>query len=248
MNTVYLWGIKFNPLTKQEIVTHVQNLLDSGKRGLHLTGVNPETVALSRKSNLLRQAINDSDIVNVDGMLIALLMRFMGIKIPERAATPDIFKLFLENANRFKQTVFFLGAKKEILEKMVERVRSEYPDLVIAGYEDGYYKDETAVLEKIKALRPDYLFVALPSPQKEQFIMSNKNELGVGVSYGVGGAFDVLSGEVPRISIKLGFVEIEGIFRILYKPWNYGLRFLKHYPAFMWYALTQWGKFKVADV
>ena len=247
MKTVFIWGIKFNPVTKTQIAAYIDELLLSGHRRIHLTGVNPETVALSQKSDLLRQAINDSDVVNIDNMLITVLLRRIGIEVPERAATPDVFELLLQNANIRKQSVFFLGAKKGVLEKVVTEVRKRYPNIFISGYQDGYYKDESSVKDRIKSLRPDYLFIALPSPRKETFIMSNKNDLDVGVYYGVGGAFDVMAGAVPRKSIKLGRFELEGIFRVLNKPWNYGARVFKFYPRFLWMVLKNGKNYQVID-
>ena len=75
--------------------------------------------------------------------------------------------------------------------------------------------------------------MALPTPQKEMFIQDHKDELDVGVCYGVGGAFDVLAGAVRRLSLRLGSFEFEGIFRVLQKPWEYGRRVLRFYPRFV---------------
>lgn len=247
MKTVHIWDIKFNPVKKDEIVAEVQRLLASGRRGIHLTGVNPETVVWSSRSEQLRQAINDSDIVNIDNMLVAMILRRSGIDVPERAATPDVFLLLLQEADRCGQSVYFLGAKKETLEKMVGIVRQRYPHLGIAGFHDGYFSDESSIVEEIRSLAPDYLFIALPSPKKEMFIMTYKKRLGAGVCYGVGGAFDVLSGTVPRKSVKIGRFELEGLFRALSNPFNYGRRYLQFYPQFLYMVYRGRNNYRVSD-
>ncbi len=233
MKSVHIWGIKFSLLSKAQIVRNVQSMLDRGYRHIHLAAVNPETVVQSRDSDRLRAAINDADIVNIDNMLVALTLRLHGIHVPERAATPDLFRLFLGNAEQHGQSVFFLGAKESVLAKMLEKVRELYPRLNVAGYQHGYFRNEADVLDKINETKPDYLFVALPTPQKETFIQDHKDELDVGVCYGVGGAFDVLAGAVRRLSFRLGSFEFEGIFRVLQKPWDYGRRVLRFYPRFI---------------
>ena len=248
MKSVRIWGIKFSLLTKAQIVRNLQNLLEKGYRHIQLTAVNPETVVQAQDSDHLRAAINDSDIVNVDNMLVALTLRLNGIRVPERAATPDLFKLFLENAEQHGQSVLFLGAKEPVLAKMLEKVRKLYPRLNVAGYRHGYYQDEAAVLAEINEARPDYLFVALPTPQKETFIQDHREELDVGVCYGVGGAFDVLAGAVRRLSFRVGSFEFEGIFRVLQKPWDYGRRVLRFYPRFIANAIRCRRRFTLEEV
>ena len=53
-----------------------------------------------------------------------------------------------------------------------------------------------ATLEHVAA-RPDMLFMALGSPRQEQWIAQHCPRLGVPVSIGVGGTFDVLAGLKP---------------------------------------------------
>lgn len=236
MNTIYIWGIKFNPLSKLEIVNLVQQWLESGRKGIHITGVNPEQVTKVQTNSFMKKALNDSDIVNIDGILIVQILRLYGYKIPERAATPDIFELLLKEADKKKQDVFFLGGEKTVLRKMIENVIKDYPGINIVGYRDGFYsvKEEKEIVEQISLLSPSYLFLGLPSPQKEEFIMKYKNILNTGCCYGVGGAFDIKGEKVFRAPVwgqKLG---LEWAFRILQAPRNYGKRVLKYYTPFLY--------------
>lgn len=108
---IHIWGIKFNPWTKAEIVDRILRLIDEGETGIHLTGVNPETIVDAQKYPELKQAINDSDIVNVDNMFVTMALRLLGYPIPERAATPDIFEV-AEESSRKHQTIYFWVRKK----------------------------------------------------------------------------------------------------------------------------------------
>ena len=235
MNTIYVWGIKFNPLRKTEIVSQVQRGFQMGRRGIHLTGVNPEQVAKSFRDPLLKEAINDSDIVNIDGILIVWTLRAYGFRIPERAATPDIFESLLREANKRKQTIFLLGAEETVLQNMILKIRTEYPDLRIGGFHNGYYRDteEAAIVKEIARIAPDYLFLGLPTPQKETFILRYKRELPVGCFYGIGGAFDVKGGKVRRAPQWMQRLGLEWLGRIIQSPKNYGKRMCKYYFPFL---------------
>lgn len=235
MPTINIWNIKFDLLSKAEIVGLVQNMLDEGRCGIHLTGVNPETVVDAQDIDLLRQAINESDIVNVDNMLVMLSLRKLGYDVPERAATPDIFEELLKTAELRGQSVYFLGAEQRVLEKMIENLRRQYPRLKITGYRNGFFTaaEEKQIVEDIRKLAPTYLFLGLPTPQKETFILKYKKDINAGVLYGVGGAFDVKGEKVKRAPAWLCRIGLEGFLRILQNPHNYGRRIFKYYPRFI---------------
>jgi len=235
MRAINIWNIKFNLLSKSQIVDAVQQMLDEGRLGIHLTGVNPETVVDAQDKPLLRQAIMESDIVNIDNMLVALTLRRHGYDVPERAATPDVFEALLQVAEQKGQSVYFLGAEQCVIDKMIENIRIQYPNLIIAGYRNGFYSqdEESDIVDAIRTLAPTYLFLGLPTPQKETFILKYKHDINVGVLYGVVGAFDVKGEKVKRAPLWLCNIGLEGFFRIMQNPSNYGKRIFKYYPKFL---------------
>jgi N-acetylglucosaminyldiphosphoundecaprenol N-acetyl-beta-D-mannosaminyltransferase len=236
------WGISFNPISKSEFIAVIDKYisLDSGKP-LHITGVNPETISQSLKDPLLLDAINDSDLVNIDNTLVLLMLRLSGVKAPERVATPDLFESMLDLAHKKDYSIYLLGAKEEILIKAIENIRFEYPGIKIAGYRNGYYKKEKIreVCDEIEVAMPKMLFLAFPTPEKELFIRNFKYHLGVPVLLGVGGAIDVKAGLVTRAPLYLRNIGLEGIHRALQNPLNYGKRYFTLYPSCIAFALKE---------
>lgn len=235
MDQIRIWGIKFNLWSKNDIVAYVQHLIDCGRTCIHLTGVNSETVVLAQKYPELKIAINDSDVVNIDNMFVTIALRILGYHVPERAATPDIFEMFLKIANEKRQSVYFLGAEEGVLDNMITSIHNEYPKLNIIGQHNGFFSnaEEANIVNEIATLSPTYLFLGLPSPQKETFIMKYKTHLNATVCYGVGGAFDVKGGKVHRAPAWIGRIGLEGFVRVAQNPRNYGKRVLKYYPSFV---------------
>ena len=232
MKELQVWEIKLNPLTKAEFVHEIHSRLEKGERGIHLTGVNPEQIVKAQRDPLLRQAINESDIVNIDGILAVVSLRLLGFKIPERVATPDVMHDFLCYADKHHRKVYFLGAEPAVVENAVNNVRKRFPGLVMAGYHDGFFQEESGIVEEIAALKPDYLFIALPSPMKETFILKYKRQLDVGVFYGVGGAFDVLGGKCHRAPKLFQALWLEWLWRICQNPRQNLVRVMRFYPTF----------------
>lgn len=239
---VNIWGISINPLRKVDFINIIdKHIVSNTKKPLHITGVNPETISQSTKLPILKEAINDSDLVIIDNTLVLLLLKVSGVKAPERVATPDLFESMLELAKKKGYPIYLLGAKEEILKKAVENIKSEYLGIKIAGYRNGYFKKEELpeICTTIKASMPKMLFLALPTPQKETFIQSFKYQLGVPVLLGVGGAIDVKAGLVKRAPLYLRNIGLEGIHRAMQNPLNYGKRYFTLYPSFILFAIKE---------
>ena len=122
MRTINIWGLKINPLCKADIVNLIDRHIAGSTGVFHLTGVNVETIVQAQQVKALQTAINSSDIVNIDNMLVVTFLRLLGYKIPERAACPDIFGLLLALAYRRGYSIYFLGAKEEILQLMKSKL------------------------------------------------------------------------------------------------------------------------------
>ncbi len=226
LKEVRIWNIKFNLLTEFEIAEVVDKWIREGRKGIHLTGVNADIVGLAQDDSFLREAILDSDIVNVDSMLPAHFLKKKGYAIHGRSATPDVMEELLKKANEKGNRVFFLGSQQDTLDKLKVILNKEYPNLQIIGMQNGYYKieEEENVIKLINSLTPDYLFIAFPSPRKEQFILKYKHTINVGVFYGIGGALDAKAGVLKRPPKWLRGFGLEGLFRMIRKPQIYAKR------------------------
>lgn len=115
---------------------------------------------------------------------------------------------------------YFLGATQSGLDELVARVRREHPEKEISGSRNGYFSpdEEAGIVADIRASGADCLFVGISSPIKERFLNRNRNELGVPLQIGVGGAFDVLSGRLRRAPKLMQQSGLEWLFRLLQEP------------------------------
>jgi N-acetylglucosaminyldiphosphoundecaprenol N-acetyl-beta-D-mannosaminyltransferase len=233
-NTINVWGLKLNPIRIDDFIKIIESRIINNSTPIHITGVNPETVVHASTNQFLKKAVNDSDLVNIDNNFIVSMLWISGYRVPCRVATPDLFEslLGLSNKNHFK--IFILGSKQNILEKAIENIRINYPDIEINGHH-GYFKpdEEKPIIKRIKEFSPDMFFIAMPSPYKESFILENKTEINAKVYLGVGGAIDVKGDLVKRAPQFLRKAGLEGFCRIIQNPFNYGTRVLKYYPKFL---------------
>lgn len=137
------------------------------------------------------------------------------IKAPIRGIA--LMKELLHYGTQNNFSFFFLGSTDDILERMISNLYTLYPSINIVGYRSGFFGDELDVVSQISKSNTDVLFCALGSPKQEFFLSKYKDELGVPLTLGVGGSFDVLAGEYREAPdwMRKGF---EWIFRMVQNP------------------------------
>ncbi|WP_137657383.1 WecB/TagA/CpsF family glycosyltransferase [Listeria newyorkensis] len=182
-----------------ETITQIENYI-ALKKPVHHTGVNADKINLMKTNPRFKKIINEAALVNPDGMSIVLAAQICKQPKLERVAGIDIMIRLLEVAATKGYRVYFLGTSEPILNKMISRIRTDYPTLLIAGYHHGFFSepDEVKIVKNIQKSKADILFIALPSPQKEYFVDLHMSEMNVPVSIGVGGSFDVIAEEIKR--------------------------------------------------
>ena len=180
---------------------------------------NPETLMIGQDNREFDRILkSDKTVIVPDGIGVVNAANMLQIPVKERVTGVEIVQKLFEYLNEMKGSLYLLGAKKEVLDKLVERLSNEYPGIVLAGHCDGYVKDKDAVFDKIVEAKPDVVLVALGIPAQELLIDKHYDRFEKGIFIGVGGSFDVLSGtkkRAPKIFIKLN---LEWLYRIVTEP------------------------------
>ena len=234
ISTISIWGLKLNPIRIDDFIQLIESRISLNSTPIHITGVNPETVVHAQGTPMLKTAINESDLVNIDNNFLVLTLRLLGYHVPCRIATPDLFEALLSFSDKNHYKVFILGSKKNILKKAIEKIKSDYPNIEIDGH-DGYFptEDEMKIINIIKGYGPDMFFISMPTPYKESFILRNKNDINAKVFLGIGGAIDAKAGSIKRPPLFFRRMGLEGLYRTLQSPLNHGKRALLCYPEFL---------------
>lgn len=191
---------------------------------------NSEIVVKANESPILMDIIDHAGLVVPDGIGLVIGSKIVGQPLAQRVTGIDLMDRLLAYATDNGSRVFFLGGKPSIAERAAEKVIEKYRKINIVGTHHGYFKgmhtgdpehpEERAVVELIKELDVDMLFVAMGAPNQEFFIDHYKDRLGARMLMGVGGSLDVLSGTVkraPEIWQKIG---MEWLYRLLKEPWR----------------------------
>ncbi len=124
-------------------------------------------------------------------------------------------------------TIGLLGGRNGVADKTAECLKKKYPGIKINYSGDGgaiSNEGEMSDSEKLNTLysipNTDILFVAFGQVKQEKWIGENKGKIPAKVFMGVGGAFDYLSGQVPRAPQILRKIGLEWLFRLTIQPWR----------------------------
>lgn len=179
--------------------------------------INPEMIQNANKDTKFQQVINNAELVVADGVGVQLGLKILGHKVT-RIAGIDLGKALLKKFANANKKIALIGAKPEVITKTCENLRQEIPQINIVYSHDGYFTNADEIMASLLEIKPDLILVALGSPKQEFFINSLKNNLKDTVMIGLGGSFDVWSGNIdraPKIYQKLG---LEWFYRTLKEP------------------------------
>lgn len=210
-----LLGYEIDNISFCDAINFAQNRIKTGKPTQVVT-INPEMFEIARKNEEFSNVLRKAELVVADGIGVKIGLKIKGIE-QQRIAGIEYARTVLKLCCEEGYTVGFLGAKEEVLQKMLENLSREMPDLKIVFAKNGYFNNDLEVMQEIAEAKPKVLLCALGAPKQELFIYNLKKRMNA-FMIGVGGSFDVWSGVIkraPEIWQKFG---LEWLYRTLKEP------------------------------
>ncbi|MEC1770267.1 WecB/TagA/CpsF family glycosyltransferase [Schinkia azotoformans] len=215
---VSILGVNFINTNMNDMVERLKERMQSGQKGFVVTA-NPEIVMKALEDPTYKKYVEKADYVTADGIGVVKGAQILGKPLLERVAGYDLMRNLLTVLNEKKLKLYMLGAQEETIEKAVQTIKVEYPDLEIAGYHHGFFKwEDPAIINEIKETQPDLILVALGMPRQEKWIAEHIDHVEKGVFIGVGGSFDVVAGTVKRAPEVWQKLNLEWFYRLLKQP------------------------------
>lgn len=206
-------------LTMKETIKLVEKYVET-KTPLHLMGVNADKINEVNKNEKMKEIVNSCGIINADGASVVLASKYLNKALPERVAGVDLMMELVKLSSTKKYSIYLLGAKQEVVEKTKKVLIEKFPNLIIKGIHNGYFKKEDwkGISKDIKEKEVDFVFVGITSPLKEYLIEFLQNDGNNCVFMGVGGSFDVISGNISRAPKWIQKMNLEWLYRVVQEP------------------------------
>ena len=110
------------------------------KEPLHLMGVNADKINELNQNERLKQIVNSCGIINADGTSVIKAGAYLGKPLPERVAGIDLMQSLVRLSAEKGYSVYLLGARQEVVEKTASVLIKQFPNLIISGIHNGYFK------------------------------------------------------------------------------------------------------------
>ena len=191
-------GVGFDNLTMAEAVERGMELLRSETAGRYVVTPNPEIVEVCREDAEAMTAVNGAALVLPDGIGVIKGAAMLGTPLKEKTPGVEFAAHLVGKMAEEGKSLYLLGAKPGVAELAAQKLTEANPGLRIAGFRDGYFKEDAPVVEAIRVSGADCVFVCLGAPKQEKWMAQYGAATGAKLLCGLGGSMDVFAGTVER--------------------------------------------------
>ena len=222
-------GVNIAAINMSTLIKYVRDNL-KGLSGKYMCVTNVHTVITAYDDENYMNVQNSSALSIPDGGPLSSYGRKHGFKDMDRTTGPDFFYEILKISEENNYKHYFYGSTEETLEKLKEKLLSEFPKLKIAGmYSPPFRKlteiEDEDVIKKINSADSDFVWVGLGAPKQEIWMYEHKDKVK-GFMVGIGAAFDYFAGNIKRAPMWMQKHNLEWLYRLMQDPVRLFTRYL----------------------
>ena len=206
-------GIGFANVTQEQVLEFITKGLENQTEKYYIVTPNPELLVIANADPDYKRILNHARLALADGVGVMLAAKLAWKPLKQRITGVDMVENLCRKVANQPVTVGFIGSGPGVAELAAECLRKKYSGLKVKLVAPEWS-------DEFKDTKIDILFVAFGSPKQEIWISDNLQKLPVKVAIGVGGAFDFISGRVPRAPKFLRSIGLEWLFRLIIQPWR----------------------------
>lgn len=190
------------------------------------------------------EVVNQADFVLPDGLPVAWAQRLLGSKDGCQIRGQDLMnRLCKLSEDRSLKIGLYGGASDNVLLKVIEALKLDFPNVQIVYSHCPPFRplteaEDDQVVRRINSAEVDFLFVGIGCPKQERWMAEHKSSINA-VMFGVGAAFDFISGSKKHAPIWMQRVGMEWAFRLGSEPGRLWRRYLQQNPRFIYYLVRQ---------
>lgn len=220
---VRLWDQGFFPA-----VSMLTTAIESGQVGYGCFA-NAHMIGESRHNPDVARAMRKATWVFPDGKPVAFLLRSRGAPCATQVAGPDVTEQLLTIATAKQIPVFLFGGRIEVLDALVNQLKSKFPTLILTGVYSPPFRpwtqaEEHADAERIRDSGARLCLIALGCPKQELWMHRHAATTGM-VCLGIGAAFAILAGVTPRAPKWASSAGLEWAYRWIQEPRRLAYRY-----------------------
>ncbi len=247
MKKIYVLGVNISDISLSEARQYARQFLNSPDQYYILTP-NPEIVLAAMDKGKMRAIFSHADLSLPDGFGLKLGAKILGQQLANRITGADFMLDIISIAADSQSPIFLLGGRNNVAQRAAAKLKSIYPNLLIAGAASGgeikkdkgkWLAADINLIDKINASQAKIIFVGFGCPKQEKWIYDNLYKLtSIKLAMTIGGSLDFLARVRRRAPLLLRKMGLEWLWRLINEPtrlpriWNATIKFL--YKCFVW--------------
>lgn len=206
---------------------------------------NPHSLVVAQHDIEFKTAMQQADLVVVDGVGASVMARVVGVRLGPRITGMDYFYGLLDALHqRGSGRVFFFGSSQKVLDLIAMRFAKEFPSLTLCGAVSPPFGTWSEVenhrmVKAINDAKPDVLWVGMTAPKQEKWVEANRKQLKVPVIGSIGAVFDFYAGTYSRAPRWICDAGLEWVCRLIREPRRMWRRNFVSAPKFVWLVLRK---------
>lgn len=188
-------------------------------------------LTLAARNAEFKDLVKTIDLVVPDGQPVRwAINNLYNIDMKERVYGPALTLAVLERASELRLRVFLYGSTVNTLKLLQERIRKQFPGVVICGehidrFRDATTEEDLADIRRINESVAHIVLVGRGCPRQERWVAHHRGKVQA-VMMAVGAAFDFIAGTVKQAPVWMQRSGLEWFFRLVQEPRRLWKRYL----------------------
>jgi N-acetylglucosaminyldiphosphoundecaprenol N-acetyl-beta-D-mannosaminyltransferase len=205
----------------------------------YVCAVAVHAVTVAQRDPEMRAALLGSSLTVPDGMPLVWAVNLLGESLPHRVYGPELMRRYTRRCAEKGHRVWLYGGRDQgSLAQLALNLRRDNPGIrIVGGYSPPFREldaqEETELVKRINADRPDVLWVGTGVPRQEKWMARMRDRIDVPVMSAVGAAFDFHAGRISQAPTWMQDRGLEWTYRIAQEPRRLLPRYLYYNPAFL---------------
>jgi|TARA_X000000368_G_scaffold169607_1_gene133848 N-acetylglucosaminyldiphosphoundecaprenol N-acetyl-beta-D-mannosaminyltransferase len=240
MKKVRILNTNISEITLNQAAT----ILTSNKK-TSVAVCNANSLVRSYRDISINKILNSFDIALPDGFPVARASSMLYKNQQKRVDGYKIFNATIEAGIKSNTSHYFYGNSEEVIQKLIEKLKTQHPDVNIAGYScppigSAEILSATNYQKEISDINPDIVWVSLGFPKQEKVIENFLKSKELKSNFvGIGFAIEWVAGTKIKAPEFLANIGLEWVFRLIQEPKRLYKRYFVDNSLFVFYFVKQ---------
>lgn len=221
-----LFGVRIHDISAEALIRTIELWLLS-QDGHAIFTPNPEFLLRARRDEIFRSLLNKGDLLLADGVGLRFAAAALTQeKLVHRQTGVDTLDLLARCCLKHKKRILLFGGMDDVSVDAATTLARKHEGLDVVSLDPGFLPGDAralsmpeSLLEEIRTMKPNVIAVGLGQGKQERCCLELLKMLpSVNIVIGVGGAFEMLSGRLPRAPRWMRQYGLEWLWRVLIEP------------------------------